>query len=332
MTGLEDLRLLKAFLCIGESGSISAAARVLNISQPTLSRQLGQLERGAGVSLLRRDTHTMSLTPAGERLMRDAREMLGLAEAASQRLREERETVRGHLRVVAVVDLGQFVVSRLLAMFRQLHPHVTAELHLINRPSKFVEEGFDCGVLVGRITDPSVTVRKVAEIRRLLVASPELTKTHGHPTTPTELKKLPWMGVLQPHFYSRDRVTLLRGREQRTVRFSPALLLDSVTALREAAIAGAGLTMQPEWLIGDALATGKLVRLLPDWTIPPVHAFVAVPAGRDLPRRLRVFADFIAEQLPSFLEERTHPTLRIRGSMTKPQVTSRSDSKGSPEV
>lgn len=310
MTGLEDLRLLRAFLCIGESGSISAAARVLNTSQPTLSRQLGQLERTAGVSLVRRDTHTMSLTAAGERLMNDARELLGLAEAASHRLREERETVRGHLRVVSVVDLGQFVVSRLLASFRQLHPQVTAELHLINRPSKFVEEGFDCGVLVGKVTDPSVTVRKVAGIRRLLVAAPAVLETHGQPRTPAELRNLPWMGVLQPHFYSRDRVSLTRGREQRTVRFSPVLLLDSVTALREAAIAGAGLTMQPEWLIGDALATGKLIQVLPEWTIPAVDAYLAAPAERHLPVRVRSFLEFGTREIPRLIAERTHPTFR----------------------
>lgn len=310
MTGLEDLRLLRAFLCIAECGSISAAARVLNTTQPTLSRQLRQLEKAAGVALLQRDTHTMSLTAAGERLTNDARELISLAEASSQRLREERETVRGHLRVVSVLDLGQFVVSGLLAKFRQLHPYITAELHLINRPSKFIEEGFDCGVLVGRVTDSSVTARKVAEIRRLLVASPALLETHGVPHQLADLKQLPWMGVLQPHFYSRDRVSLIRNREHRVVKLPPVLLLDSVTALREAAIAGAGMTLQPEWLIGDALANGQLVQVLPEWKIPPVDVHVAFPAGRFLPGRLRAFVDFAGSEIPRMIDERVHPTLR----------------------
>ncbi|MBL9170521.1 MAG: LysR family transcriptional regulator [Verrucomicrobiales bacterium] len=310
MTGLEDLRLLRAFVRITESGSISAAARVLNVSQPTLSRQLSQLERSAGVSLIRRDTHTMSLTAAGRRLVEDARDLLGMAEAASQRLREEQDTPRGHLRVVAVVDFGQWIVPRLLASFRQRYPLVTAELHLINRPSKFVEEGFDCGVLVGRVTDGSVAVRKIAELSRLLVAAPSLLRERGIPRKPAELKLLPWIGALQPHFYLRDRIQLVRGEEHRMVKLSPVLLLDSVTALREAAIAGAGMTIQPDWLVGDALAGGGLIHLLPEWRVPAVDVQVAYAPGRHLPGRVRAFVDFAATEVPRLIEDLTHPNLR----------------------
>jgi len=301
MTGLEDLRLLRTFVRIAESGSISAAARALHSTQPTVSRQLRQLEHAAGVVLLRRDTHTMSLTTAGERLLADARELLSLAEVATERLREEREAVRGHLRIVAVLDSGQWIVPRLLADFRRIHPQVTAELHLTNRPSKFIAEGFDCGILVGRLTDRSVAVRKAGEIRRTLVASPELLRKHGTPDTPSSLKRLPWMGVLQPHFYIQDRVPLRRGREQRLVRLSPVLLMDGVTALREAAIAGAGMAVLPEWLIGEPIRDGRLVRVLPDWSIPLVDVHVVFPSGR-LPSRLRTFIDFAVTELPHFIE------------------------------
>lgn len=316
MTGLEDLRLLRAFVRITESGSISAAARVLSASQPTLSRQLHQLEQAAGVSLIRRDTHTMSLTAAGQRLLEDARDLLGLAEAASQRLRDEQETPRGHLRVVAVVDMGQWIVTRLLAAFRERYPHVTAELHLINRPSKFVEEGFDCGVLVGRVTDSSVAVRKIAELPRLLVAAPSLLRQHERPKKPADLRSLPWMGALQPHFYSRDRLQLIRGAEHRIVKLNPVLLLDSVTGLREAAIAGAGMTIQPEWLVGEALFRRQLVHLLPDWRLPSVDVQVAFATGRHLPGRVRAFVEFATAQIPRLIDELTHPSLR-RGSSAR---------------
>jgi len=301
MNGLEDLQRLRTFVRIVESGSISAAARTLNASQPTLSRQLRQLERAAGVPLLRRDTRTMSLTDAGRRLFEDAREILGLAEQASQRLRDEKETPRGHLRVVAVVDFGQWIVSRLLALFQQTHPHITAELHLINRPCKFVEEGFDCGVMVGRVTDTSVTAKKVLSFNRFLVASPQLLKAQGIPRTPVDLKRLQWLGVLQPHFYMRDQVSLIRGKEQRVIKMPPVLLLDSVTGLREAAIAGAGLTILPEWLVGDTLTSGKLERVLPDWNIPTVDATVVFPASRHLPERVRAFVDFAVKNLPEMV-------------------------------
>jgi DNA-binding transcriptional LysR family regulator len=301
MTGLEDLRLLRTFVRIAESGSISAAARALNTPQPTVSRQLRQLEHAAGVVLLRRDTHAMSLTAAGERLLGDARELLSLAEVAGERVREEREGARGHLRIVAVLDSGMWIVPRMLAGFRRTFPNITAELHLTNRPSRFIEEGFDCGIMVGPLTDASVAARKAGEIHRMLGAAPSLLREHGTPTKPSELKQLPWMGILQPHFYARDRVTLRRGREQKIVQLSPVLVMDSVTALREAVIAGAGMAVLPEWLIGSALARGEVVPVLPSWTIPPVAMHVVFPSGK-LPGRIRTLVEYATVELPRLIE------------------------------
>jgi DNA-binding transcriptional LysR family regulator len=304
MNGLEDLQLLRAFVRIVECGGISAAARTLNTTQPTLSRQLRQLERTAGIPLLRRDTRTMNLTDAGRRLFEDARQILDLAEQAGQRLRDEKDMLRGHLRVVAVVDLGQWIVSRLLALFQQTHPHITAELHLINRPCNFIEEGFDCGVMAGRITDTSVTARRATELNRMLVASPRLLKEKGPIRAPADLKQLPWMGLVQPHFYLRDQVTLTRGKEQSTVKLKPALLLDSVTALREAAIAGSALTVLPEWLLGDTLTTKKLMPVLPDWSISSADVNVVFPTSRHLPERVRAFVDFAVANLPRLIADK----------------------------
>jgi DNA-binding transcriptional LysR family regulator len=301
MTGLEDLRLLRTFVRIAESGSISAAARALNTPQPTVSRQLRQLEHTAGVVLLRRDTHAMSLTAAGERLLDDARELLSLAEVAGERVREEREGARGHLRIVAVLDSGMWIVPRMLAGFRRKFPNITAELHLTNRPSRFIEEGFDCGIMVGPLTDASVAARKAGEIHRMLGTAPLLLREHGTPTKPSELKQLPWMGILQPHFYARDRVTLRRGREQKIVQLSPVLVMDSVTALREAVIAGAGMAVLPEWLIGSALARGEVVPVLPGWTIPPVAVHVVFPSGK-LPGRIRALVEYATVELPRLIE------------------------------
>lgn len=302
MSALDDLRLLRTFVRIAESGSISAAARGMNVPQPTVSRQLRQLEQAAGVVLIRRDTHALSLTTAGHQLLQDAREILDLAAAAGERVREESNVARGHLRIVAVLDTGQWIAPRLLAAFRQQHPQITAELHLLNRPSKFIEEGFDCGIMVGAITDPSVASRKTNQLRRMLVASPTLLEKFGEPKVPEDLKRLPWMGILQPHFYWRDRVELTRGRLHRTIRLSPVLVMDSVTALREAAIAGAGATMEPEWLVGEDLREGRLVQLLPQWKLSPVDVHIVFPTRR-LPTAVRTFVDFAVTRLPALFEE-----------------------------
>ena len=305
MTGLDDLKQLRAFVQVADSGSISAAARVLGIAQPTLSRQLQSLETSVGLPLVRRDTHNMSLTEAGRMLLTDARKMLTLAERAGQKLLSERDTLHGHLRVVSVLDVGQWIVSLALVKFRELHPHITAELHLINRPTNFIEEGFDCGFLAGDPTDKSLIVRKIASLPRLLVATPTLLSKYGTPSTPEELQKLPWLGVLQPHFEARLQFTLYRNGEPRTVLFKPGLLLDSVTALREAACRDAGFTLLPEWIVGPDIASGKLICILPDWHIPAFDLNIAYGVDRHITGRLRAFIDFVHDEIPAMLAQRS---------------------------
>ena len=305
MTGLDDLKQLRAFVQVADSGSLSAAARVLGIAQPTLSRQLQALETSVGLPLARRDTHNMSLTEAGRLLLADARKMLTLAERAGQKLIAERDTLHGHLRVVSVLDVGQWIVSLALVRFRELHPHITAELHLINRPTKFIEEGFDCGFLVGEPTDKSLIVRKIASLPRLLVASPSLLARYGTPATLEDLAKLPWLGILQPHFDARLQFTLHRHGQPRTLNFKPGLLLDSVTALREAAFRDAGFTMLPEWMVGSDVATGKLVNILPEWQMPDFDLNIAYAVDRHITGRLRAFIDFVHDEIPAILAQRS---------------------------
>lgn len=304
MTVLDDLKSIRAFVQVAESGSISAAARVLGISQPTLSRQLQSLERAVNLPLLRRDTHSMSLTEAGRVFLPEARRLLVTAERARQKLLAERNTLEGHLRIVSVVDVGQWIVSRALAKFQSLHPQITAELHLINRPLKFIEEGFDCGFLVGEPVDKSLVMRRISALPRVLAAAPSLLERHGIPATPDDLRDLPWLGVLQPHFDLRSRVTVGAGSDAREITVRPALLLDTVTALREAAVAGAGFTLLPQWIAEKDLAEGRLVRLLPKLEMPTIDLYAGYAAGRHTTERLRTFLDFAQEEILRLLREK----------------------------
>jgi DNA-binding transcriptional LysR family regulator len=302
MIQVDDLRQLREFVQIVDSGSISRAARVTGVSQPTLSRRLAALETAVGSALLRRDTHTMSLTEAGRTLLTDARELLTLADRMSGRLLRERETLRGHLRLVSVVDVGQWLVSRVLSRFRCPHPQVTVELHLINRPTKFVKEGFDCGILIGAPLDRGVQGKKIAELPRRLVAAPSVIEAHGEPRGPEDLAGLPWLGFLQPHFYTRDRVDLHRGDDTVRLKLAPAMLLDTVTAVREAVIEGAGFTVLPEWMSQRDVEAGRLVELLPDWRAAPADLYLAHAAQGALPQRVVRLLDYLETELPRELQ------------------------------
>lgn len=298
MTSFNNLQQLREFVQIAESGGITAASKVLGLAQPTLSRHLAALEADVGAPLIQRDTHTMSLTEAGRILLHDAREMLALADRMGRRLKNERLSLRGHLRIVSVVDVGQWVVSRVLSRFAKRHPGVTLELHLINRPTKFVKEGYDCGITVGGLTDRRLVSRKVAELHRRLVAAPSLVAELGMPTSPEALSSLPWLGILQPHFYSRDRIDLTKAKRVLKLKFSPVMLLDTVTALREAAISGAGFTSLPEWMAARDIAAGRLVHLLPDWSLEVVDLHLLHGDPAHLPQRVKSLLAFLEIELP----------------------------------
>lgn len=303
MTAFEDLSLLRAFVSIVECGSISAGARRLKVSQPTLSRQLRALEDQCGTALLRRDTHAMSITPTGQRLLADARVMLAHAEEAEQRLREDQMELGGHLRLFATIDLGQSIVTRMISGFLQHHPRVTADLALTNRPLHMLREGCDIGLLPGKITDESVIARPAGTIALCLAAAPSLVKRHPVAETPEDLKSWPWISLGGTQFWSSKEVRLLGGNGvEQTLPISPILVSEGLTSVLEATRAGLGVAVLPAWMIDQDLQSGRLVRVLPQWKTNDVPIHVVYAGQRLLPARLSAFIDFAIAYLTKEME------------------------------
>lgn len=302
MTAFENLGLLRAFVCIVECGSISAGARRLKISQPTLSRQLRALEEQCGAALLRRDTHAMCLTPTGQRLLVDARTMLAHAEEAEQRLREDQVELSGHLRLFATIDWGQWVVTPMVSSFLQMHPRVTAELALTNRPLHMLREGCDIGILPGKITDESVVARPAGTIVLPLAAAPSLIKKFPAVKDPSDLKSWPWVAIGGFQFWSAKEITLFNrhGAEQ-TLSISPVLISEGLTSVREATRAGLGVSVLPDWLIDEDLRSKRLVRLLPQWKTRDLPLHVVYASQRLLPARVNAFIDYAVAYMSKVL-------------------------------
>ncbi|MBV9878430.1 MAG: LysR family transcriptional regulator [Verrucomicrobia bacterium] len=305
MTAFDDLSLLRTFVCIVESGSISAAARRLKDAQSTLSRQLRLLEKHSGAALLRRDTHGMSLTESGQRLLLDARNMLAHAEEADQRLREGQTTLSGHLRLFATIDLGQSIVTRLVSRFLQINPNVTAELGLSSRPLRMIQEGCDVAMLPGKITDESVIARPVGQMVLQLAASPSLVKVRPPVKEPADLEAWPWITVGGHQFWNTKELTLsARNRPDQTIHLSPLLISEGVTSIREAVRDGLGVSVLPEFLIREDVRRGRLVRLLPQWSPPCLPVHVVYAGARLLPTRVRAFVDFAVSYITTELRSK----------------------------
>ena len=301
MRAFEDLTLLRAFVCIVEGGSISAGARRLRVSQPTLSRQLRTLEELCGTALLRRDTHQMSVTETGQQVLADARAMLLHAEEAGRRLQADHTTLSGQLHLFATMDLGQWIVTPLVSQFLQAHPKVTATLALNNRPLHMIQEGCDVGIVPGKITDESVIARPAGSIRLHLAAAPALVAARPSAKTLADLQSWPWVSLAGAHFWGSTDIVLVdaSGAEQR-LPTSPVLISEGVTSIREGGRDGLGVALLPDWLIESDVAAGALVRVLPGLKARDLPVHVVYAGQRVLPARVSAFIDFAARYLATF--------------------------------
>jgi len=302
MTIFANLALLRSFVSIAESGSISAAARILGSTQPTLSRHLAQLEEACGTVLLRRDTHRMRLTAMGTKVLADARAMLDMAEECERRLRVDQTALMGHIRFFSTLDFGQSVVSRLLARFMLQNPAITVDLVYSNRPLRMMEEGCDAGVVAGTLTDDTVIARPLGAIRRYPVATPQFLATRKPAVHPNDIAAWPWLTLGTELFGGARNITLFsEAGEEQTLHVNPVLTAEGVAGLREAALQGLGVAPLPGWLVAEDIATGRLERLLPGWRARELPAHVVYPAQRGLPLRVRALVDFMSEHVAALL-------------------------------
>jgi DNA-binding transcriptional LysR family regulator len=228
--------------------------------------------------------------------------MLSLAEDATQRLHEDQTTLRGHLRLFATIDSGQFTTTRLISSFLQINPHVTAELAFTNRPIHMIQEGCDVGILPGRLMDESVVARPAGSIALYLAASPALVKSRPPVKTLADLKPWPWVGLSGIQFWEAKKVTLYGPRRaEQSLSISPVLIAEGVTSIREAVRAGLGVAVLPDWLVREDIVSGRLVRVLPQWRAKDLPVHVVYSGHRVLPVRVRAFVDFAVSYMTKAL-------------------------------
>lgn len=304
-TGTPDrLDLLATFVRIVEAGSLSAAAAQLGTTQPTVSRRLQALERSLGVRLLRRSTHTMSLTEDGERCLERARRLLSDWHEFESELKGAGEEPAGRLRIVVPHAFGQQHLVGPLADYLRRTPRVDVEWLLHDRRPDFVAEGVDCAIQVGTVDDPGVVAVKLADVPRIVVASPALVDASAPPATPAALAALPWL-AMRPYY--RDELQLHRagGPGRQRVAIRPRIETDNLFALRSAALAGVGAALASAWLVADDVAAGRLLRLAPGWEAEPLAVHIVYPSARFHPARLRRFIETMRAALPAALAART---------------------------
>ncbi len=283
---------METFVRIVDAGSLSAAAAQLGTTQPTVSRRLQALERSLGVKLLRRSTHSMTLTEDGQRCLERARELLANWHAFEADLRGAGDEPEGTLRVIAPHAFGQQQLVAPLAEYLARYPRVNVEWLLHDRRPDFIAEGIDCAIQVGQVDDQAAVAIKLAEVPRIVVAAPALVAHLPPVQTSDDLARLPWLS-LRPYY--RTEVALNAIDDGREARFAiaPRMSTDSLYALRTAAVTGVGAAIASAWLVADDLAQGRLAHIAPHWRAAPLPVYLVYPQARFYPARLRRFLDVI---------------------------------------
>ena len=292
---MDRFTALATFVCVADTGSISGAAERLEVAKSAVSRRLRDLETHLGVELLHRTTRHLALTPSGEAFYHRARRLLADLDEAEEAVTREHGELTGTLRVAAPLSFGLMHLQPAVAAFMTMHPGVEFDLDLDDRESDLVGEGFDLGLRLAQLPDSTLIARKLAPIRNVAVASPDYLARRGTPTHPADLADhdcLVYSNVPESRVWGYHDA---RGRWQ-SVRGRRRLRVNNGDFLREAAIAGAGVAIEPTFIVHRAVADGRLVPILTDVAWPEIGAYAVYPQTRHLSARVRAFIDFLAER------------------------------------
>lgn len=294
---MERIGDLELFLRVLEQGSISAAARGLDLSAAVGSQRIKRLERELGVSLLYRTTRKLTPTPEGRALAERSRVLIEDLREVTSNLKQGAAEVTGPLNVTMPQTFGSRFISPLLPDFLARHPHLTLKVDLSDEMLDLAGSGYDLALRIGALEDSSLVARKLARNRRILCAAPSYLAARGTPRAPAELAQHDCLlldsGSGPPnvwHFTSIDG-------EDVTVRVNSRIRSNHGGILRDAAVSGLGIALHSLWHISDDLAAGRLVTVLPKFELPETGIYAVMPQRHLVPARIRAFIDFLVERI-----------------------------------
>ena len=288
---MDRLAALEIFVQVVDTGSFSAVARRQRIGQPAVSKAVVHLEQWLGVSLLLRSTRSVVPTEAGQIFYERAKRTIEEADEAVMAAQGSAKALSGKLRVSASICFGRLHVIPTLSAFLAEHPDLELELVLDDRYVDLVNEGIDVALRTGAMPNSSMTTRRIAEGRSMVVATPAYLQRHGIPTSPEELTS--HQAIILTRGGGRDSFTFRRADAEVSVTLEGRIKVTQAEGLREAVVCDLGLAVTAEWLFSPELKSGKVVPILQDWSLPPTRLSAVYPTGRLASAKARAFVSFI---------------------------------------
>lgn len=291
MNQFEDMRI---FAQVMESGSFTAAADQLGLSKQYISRRLMQLEERLGVRLLNRSTRRLDVTPLGQAYYESALRLVADVEQAEQSIAGQNNQPRGTLRLTAPLSFAMAHLGSLLPVFLQRYPDVSVELDLSDRPVDLLGEGYDLALRIGLLEDSTLIARHIAYLDRVYCCSPDYLAARSAPQVPEDLKQHDCL------LYGHSRQVqwrFERSGKPVIVSLCGRMRANNGDLLRDAAVAGLGITYLPLFIVGQALNEGRLVRVLDEFRTEPLVLSAVYPQHRQGSRPVQVLIEFLKEHM-----------------------------------
>lgn len=292
---MNRLAAMEAFVRVVDTGSFSGAARQLRVGQPAISKAIAQLEERLGVRLLVRSTHGLASTEAGQSFYEHAKRSIEEAEEADLAARGAAAALSGRLRICAAVTFARLHVVPHLVTFLSEHPALDVEVVLDDRNVDLIEAGIDVAFRMSDLTDSTLTARKIAQGRRVVLGTPSYFENAGEPKTPMEL--IAHQAVIYDQRGGGAVWTFRQGTAETAVTVKGRVHMTAAEGVREAVFCDLGLAVTSAWMFAPELKTGRVRRVLQDWELPPIDLWAVFPTGRQASAKARAFTSFIEARL-----------------------------------
>ena len=302
---MDRLKQIESFVAVAMKGSLTAAAHAESVAPAVIGRRIDALEERLGVKLLVRTTRRITLTHEGSAFLEDCQRLLADIANAEASVSAGGVKASGHLRITAPAGFGRRHVAPLVPQFLQQHPEVSLSLNLSDRVVDIVNESVDCAIRVGDLPDSSLVSVRLADNRRLCVATPAYLQRRGTPRTPAELTRHDCLTLSSDASQTRGwAFRVPKGDGHEVIHLKPGGPMDCSDGqvLHDWCLAGYGIAWRSTWEVEHEVAAGQLVAVLEEFAAPPNGIYAVFPHVKHLPLRVRLWIDFLKHHysLPAF--------------------------------
>ncbi len=296
MSNMPDFEGLAMFAKVAEERSFAGAARTLGVSVATVSRAVARLEERLGARLLNRSSRQLALTEFGASLAERAGQVYGLALETEGAAREQASQPRGLVRLAAPMSFGLRWVAPLLPEFFRRYPAVELDLHLSDATVDLIGDGFDAALRIAVLPDSSLVAKRLSPVARLVVAAPSYLAEHGTPRHPADLADHACLGYAYRARSDMWQFANAAG-EEASIRPRGPLRVTNSEALLPTVLAGLAICELPEFIAAEYVRDGRLVPLLPGWSMPLGGLYFVTPSARARAAKVDALGRFLAEHL-----------------------------------